>query len=64
MNKPPEKFPFEGERGDALIALLGPKVLRRLRTLLRLAAPRHGETDVVNAQDKGDTTAAEMDKAA
>ena len=35
-----EKFPLEGERGDALIALLGPKALRELRTLIRLAAPR------------------------
>lgn len=34
------EFPFTGERGDALIALLGPKALNELKVLLRLAAPR------------------------
>ena len=33
-----DEFPLQGERGDALIALLGPKALRELRTLIRLAA--------------------------
>ena len=35
-----DEFPLQGERGDALIALLGPKALRELRTLIRLAARR------------------------
>jgi len=35
-----DEFPLSGERGDALIALLGPKALRELRTLIRLAANR------------------------
>jgi hypothetical protein len=35
---PKDAFPLQGERGDALIALLGPKALRELRTLIRLAA--------------------------
>ena len=35
-----DEFPLKGERGDALIALLGPKALRELRALIRLAANR------------------------
>ena len=45
------EFPFTGERGDALIALLGPKALNELKVLLRLAAPR-GDAQAASGSEK------------
>ena len=41
-NQDETSSPFEGKRGEALTAILGPKALKELRVLLRLAAERDG----------------------
>ena len=58
--EPKTEFALEGERGEALVALLGPKALGQLGALIRLAAPSRTPENVQTIKPEK----IELDKAA